>query len=200
MPRDEISWKTLGGGLETTPKDLTRLGSLLLAGAVLSAANVAYLWTGTGWGYAFGFGIGTESGHRRVAKNGSQRGADSFLLIYPDDGIVIAVMANRQALGGGTAPAEAIAERDREADARAAPLADRAVVVLSEIRRDHRPSRGKDLLPPMEDRALVAALVSGDPRGLDGAYRRLRRPPLRLQPHPARTTARRPPTSSRTRS
>ena len=109
VPRDRISWKTLGGGLETTPKDLTRLGSQLLAGAVLSPANVTYLWKGTGWGYAYGFGIGTESGHRRVAKNGSQRGADSFLLIYPDDGIVIAVMANRRALGGGTAPAEAIA-------------------------------------------------------------------------------------------
>lgn len=108
VPRDQISWKTLGGGLETTPKDLTRLGSQLLAGAVLSPANVAYLWTGTGWGYAYGFGTGTESGHRRVAKNGSQRGADAYLLMYPDDGIVIAVMANRKALGG-TAPAEAIA-------------------------------------------------------------------------------------------
>jgi RNA polymerase sigma factor (sigma-70 family) len=27
-------------------------------------------------------------------------------------------------------------------------------------------------VPPVEDRALVAAMVSGDPRGLDGAYRR----------------------------
>ncbi|GIJ74270.1 serine hydrolase [Virgisporangium ochraceum] len=109
VPRDQLSWKTLGGGLETTPKDLTRLGSRLLAGAVLGRGNVEYLWSGTGWGYSYGFGIGSERGHRRAAKNGSQRGADSFWLIYPDDGIVIAVMANRKAPGGGVAPAEAIA-------------------------------------------------------------------------------------------
>jgi CubicO group peptidase (beta-lactamase class C family) len=114
VARDRISWKTLGGGLETTPKDLTRLGSLLLAGAVVSKARVAHMWSGTGWGYAYGFSIGagigpgTEKGHRRVAKNGSQRGADSFWLMYPDDGIVIAVMANRRN-PGGPAPAEAIA-------------------------------------------------------------------------------------------
>jgi CubicO group peptidase (beta-lactamase class C family) len=107
--RDQLSWKTLGGGLETTPKDLTRLGSRLLTGAVLSPARVQHMWGGTGWSYAYGFGVGKEGGHRRVAKNGSQRGADSFWLIYPDDGIVIAVMANRQAPGGRTAPAEAIA-------------------------------------------------------------------------------------------
>lgn len=109
VDRDQLSWKTLGGGLETTPKDLTRLGARLLDGGVLTPANVAYLWKGTGWGYAYGFGVGKENGHLRVAKNGSQRGADSFWLLYPDDGIVIAVMANRKALGGGTAPAEAIA-------------------------------------------------------------------------------------------
>jgi CubicO group peptidase (beta-lactamase class C family) len=108
--RDQISWKTLGGGLETTPKDLTRLGSLLLAGSVVAKTNVEYMWTGTGWSYAYGFGIGKESGHRRVAKNGAQRGADSFLLMYPDDGIVIAVMANRRPFGGQAAPAQAIAD------------------------------------------------------------------------------------------
>jgi CubicO group peptidase (beta-lactamase class C family) len=108
--RDQISWKTLGGGLETTPKDLTRLCSQLLAGNVISKANVEYMWSGTGWGYAYGFGIGTENKHRRVAKNGAQRGADTFLLMYPDDGIVIAVMANRQPFGGQDAPAQAIAD------------------------------------------------------------------------------------------
>jgi CubicO group peptidase (beta-lactamase class C family) len=108
VARDQISWKTLGGGLETTPKDLTRLGSQLLAGAVMTKARVEHMWSGTGWGYAYGFSVGSENKHRRVAKNGSQRGADSFLLMYPDDGIVIAVMANRRSLGG-IAPAEAIA-------------------------------------------------------------------------------------------
>lgn len=108
VPRDQISWKTLGGGLETTPKDLTRLGSRLLAGTVVARARADRMFGGTGWGYAYGFSTGRENGHRRVAKNGSQRGADSFWLMYPDDGIVIAVMANRRSTGG-TAPAEAIA-------------------------------------------------------------------------------------------
>src|SRR6185312_11737448 len=76
VARDRISWKTLGGGLETTPKDLTRLGSRLLAGAVVTPARVGHMFGGTGWGYAYGFGTGSENGHRRVAKNGSQRGAD----------------------------------------------------------------------------------------------------------------------------
>lgn len=44
--------------------------------------------------YALGWCTGTHSGTRAVLKTGVQNGARSFLLIYPDKGIVIAVLTN----------------------------------------------------------------------------------------------------------
>ena len=39
--------------------------------------------------------------HRRVWKSGSQRGADSYLQLFPDDGIVVAVLSNRRGASDG---------------------------------------------------------------------------------------------------
>ena len=50
--------------------------------------------------YAMGWDVGTaDSGQRVVGKSGGQPGAKAYLRIYPDDGIVISVLSNRQ--GGG---------------------------------------------------------------------------------------------------
>ena len=81
---DETSWKTVGGGLESDVRDLARFGDALLAGQIISAANVEYMFSGTGWDYAYGWNIlADDDGHRRVGKSGGGPGVDSYLLMYP---------------------------------------------------------------------------------------------------------------------
>lgn len=98
---DHISWKTLGGGLEASVQDLARFGGKLAAGEILEADSLETMWTppNNESSYALGWSTGEEDGHQVVAKNGAQLGARSYLRIYPDDGIVIAVLSNRK--GGG---------------------------------------------------------------------------------------------------
>lgn len=92
------SWKVLGGGIETSAYELTRFGNKVLNGEIVSAATRDNrLWqavngattTGLAWG------ITTHNGRRIVQHNGSWTGANSFIRIYRDDGLVIAIMANR---------------------------------------------------------------------------------------------------------
>ncbi|HSR34451.1 MAG TPA: serine hydrolase domain-containing protein, partial [Anaerolineae bacterium] len=103
---DDLTWKVLGGGLESSAYDLARFGIMLLDGTILPPGALAAMWTPPdtlgGCGgmaqlsgeYALGWCTGTHSGTRAVLKTGVQNGARSFLLIYPDKGIVIAVLRN----------------------------------------------------------------------------------------------------------
>jgi CubicO group peptidase (beta-lactamase class C family) len=96
---DQISWKVLGGGLESSVEDLARFGDLLIRDRIISQARQDEMWTGTGWSYAYGWNIATVDGRLRVVKDGNQLGARSYLVLYPNDGIVVAVLSNRN--GGG---------------------------------------------------------------------------------------------------
>jgi CubicO group peptidase (beta-lactamase class C family) len=106
---DQTTWKPWSGGVESTAKDMASFGAALLAGQIISPANVEHIWSGTGWSYAYGFDIGSESGHRKATKSGGARGSDAFLQMYPDDGIVIVVLINREELAEADNNAKAIA-------------------------------------------------------------------------------------------
>jgi CubicO group peptidase (beta-lactamase class C family) len=95
---DNLSWKVLGGGLESSVVDYVRFGIKLVDGTILEADSLARLWTrpDTFSGYALGWSTGTDSCQRVVAKDGGQLGSNSYIRIYPDAGIVIAVLTNRQ--------------------------------------------------------------------------------------------------------
>ncbi|GIH03755.1 hypothetical protein Rhe02_18220 [Rhizocola hellebori] len=101
---DEISWKTCGGGLEASVADLASFGDKVLDGDIITPASVEYMWSGTPWSYAYGWGEFAEDGHRAVGKNGGQLGSNAWIQMYPDDGVVIAVLSNRQN-GGHSAEA-----------------------------------------------------------------------------------------------
>jgi CubicO group peptidase (beta-lactamase class C family) len=108
---DEISWKVLGGGLESTAKDLARFADRLQDGSIVE--NPEYIWNGAdqGWGYAYGWDIRSDhNGHRRVGKSGGQLGSDAYLLMYPDDAVAIAVLINREELAEDDDNARRIAE------------------------------------------------------------------------------------------
>lgn len=104
VERDNLSWKLGGGGMEASPMDLARWGTALLDGQILDNDGLTQLWTSPFAAdvsrYANGWSQGTEDGRQVVAKDGSQRGADTYLRIYPSEKVVIAVMTNREAIQG----------------------------------------------------------------------------------------------------
>lgn len=95
LDADDQSWKTCGGGLQASARDLAQFGLRLLDGSVLSAADRTELWTPIG-NRAYGWDVGTaDSGERVVGKAGGQPGANTYWRIYPDDDIQIVVLTNR---------------------------------------------------------------------------------------------------------
>ena len=92
---DNMSNKTLGGGLVSTAPDLVSFANKILDGTILNAAQRTTLWSPIG-SYAYGWDVSTgPGGERLVGKAGGQPGAKSYLRVYPDDGIVVAVLSNR---------------------------------------------------------------------------------------------------------
>jgi CubicO group peptidase (beta-lactamase class C family) len=95
---DNISWKLLGGGCELSTVDYARFGAKLLNGSILGAAALDALWTppDNESNYALGWDTGTHLGEQVVAKSGAQTGAASYIRVYPERGIVIAILSNQR--------------------------------------------------------------------------------------------------------
>jgi CubicO group peptidase (beta-lactamase class C family) len=99
---DDTSWKVLGGGLESSSLDLARFGQQVINGTILSPESRATAWTApdaNNLNYGMGWDLGqtrtATSVRRFVAHSGSQRGAATYLLMYPETGVVITVMSNQ---------------------------------------------------------------------------------------------------------
>jgi CubicO group peptidase (beta-lactamase class C family) len=102
---DNVSWKVLGGGLESSVHDLVRLGAYLLNQTILDEDSLALMWTipdtllstknNQPSSYAYGWNVGTHLGRPIVAKSGGQPGALTYILLYPDDDLAIVVLTNR---------------------------------------------------------------------------------------------------------
>jgi CubicO group peptidase (beta-lactamase class C family) len=78
-----------------------RFGMKLVDGTILGPDALDRLWTPPDAlsRYALGWDTGRDACQRVVAKNGGQLGSNSYIRIYPDAGIVIAVLTNRQSGG-----------------------------------------------------------------------------------------------------
>ncbi|MGE0555040.1 MAG: serine hydrolase domain-containing protein, partial [Gemmatimonadales bacterium] len=94
------SYKWAGGGLLSTPTDLVRMGSGYLQGFIDPAVREV-MWTGQHTasgeptGVAVGWRVGEDFEGRRVVHHaGSMGGARSVLIIYPDEGAVVATTTN----------------------------------------------------------------------------------------------------------
>ncbi|RSM72729.1 hypothetical protein DMB66_04955 [Actinoplanes sp. ATCC 53533] len=96
IPFVDESAKTCGGGMESTVRDLAWFGHRVATGKILSAGSLTAMWQPNPNNYSYGWSMNTESGHRVVAKDGANTGARSYLRMYPDDDIVVAVMSNRR--------------------------------------------------------------------------------------------------------
>jgi CubicO group peptidase (beta-lactamase class C family) len=95
---DDLSWKVLGGGLETSAYDLVRFGAYLVNGTIMNQDALDLMWTrpDTLRNYGYGWDTGTQLGRTVVGKAGAQNGARSYIRIFPDDDLVIAVLSNQR--------------------------------------------------------------------------------------------------------
>jgi len=92
------SWKVLGGGIESSAVDLARFGWKVLNGDIVDAsARDCRMWTqlDPNSGNGIGWGLGTSAGRRIADHGGDARGMDSYIRIYRDEGLVIAILGNR---------------------------------------------------------------------------------------------------------
>ena len=96
--RDDTSWKSAGGGMESDVLDLCRLGHLLVTGRVLRKETVQQMWArqrpDDESGRSNGWVKSSFQGKRTVGHSGSQLGANSYWLIFPDEDVVVAVLTN----------------------------------------------------------------------------------------------------------
>lgn len=104
---DNLSWKVLGGGLESSAYDLLRFGMKTMNGTILNANSFDEMQlapnptncSDPNWGfmgnYALGLQVGTQKGTTVLWKGGNQLGANTHIRIYPDENMVIVVLANR---------------------------------------------------------------------------------------------------------
>jgi CubicO group peptidase (beta-lactamase class C family) len=96
---ENSSWKVYGGGIECNAVDMAWFGWKLLNGQIVKAAardNILFKRVNPNQGTGIAWEIGTDASGRRIAdKNGAWNGARANLRIYRDNGLIIAVMSNR---------------------------------------------------------------------------------------------------------
>lgn len=100
-PYVDNSNKWAGGGFLSTPSDLVIFGSAFLKPGFLKQETIDLLWKPqqTADGKSTGYGIGWSSavdtaGRRVVSHSGGAMAANSLLLIYPAQKLVVAVITN----------------------------------------------------------------------------------------------------------
>jgi len=82
------------GALYSTTGDLLRWEQGLFGGKVLKPESLAKMTTPFKEDYAFGLGVITKDGRKRIAHGGGIEGFNTSLTYYPEDKLVVAVLAN----------------------------------------------------------------------------------------------------------
>jgi D-alanyl-D-alanine carboxypeptidase len=121
IPPLDVSWFGGAGSLCATASDLVRWEQALWGGKIVSAvsrgmmheaARISTDKAADGVLYGFGRELGSLHGHSKIAHPGTGAGISAILSHYPDDNLVIAVLANTN---GGDVP------HARDIEARLAP-------------------------------------------------------------------------------
>ena len=92
---------TADGSIYLTALDMTKWDGALTPGGLLSAASLDALWTpvrlndGSTHPYGFGWTVGRRNGRRLVEHGGAWQGFVSHIYRLLDDGLTVAVFANR---------------------------------------------------------------------------------------------------------
>ena len=108
VPDWDYSHNMAGGNMYSTAGDLARLGSALLKPGLLSRESFDLLYTRTKFAkgtadMSYGLFVSDSSAaHRRLSIGGSNAGLQAGLVIYPDDDLVIVVLANTWGIGSSS--------------------------------------------------------------------------------------------------
>jgi CubicO group peptidase (beta-lactamase class C family) len=101
-PYVDNSYKWAGGGFLSTAEDLVRFGDAMINGDFLTPATRDELFTslrttgGERTGYGLGFFVGTDdAGRRTVGHSGGSVGGTTQFIMYPEQDVVVALIANR---------------------------------------------------------------------------------------------------------
>ena len=101
-PKVDLSDRWPSGGFLSTVSDLARFGSGILRSDFLSDAMRAELFTpqklanGTATNVGLAWRVASDSAGRRFVHHGGEAmGGRAFLLVYPDQRVVVAMMANQ---------------------------------------------------------------------------------------------------------
>lgn len=98
----DTSNKIPGGGMIATAGDLVRFALALNVGKLVKPETRDLMFTeqqprgGKTAHYGMGWTIGRFEGRRLVSHGGGQQGISTFLMLFPDDGVAVAVMLNRE--------------------------------------------------------------------------------------------------------
>jgi len=114
-PATDPSFKLPGAGFLSTAEDMARFGAALLGGELLSDRAKREFFTpvplrdGTPTPYALGFQVLKEDRRRLLLQPGGGPGIAGWLAIYPDDGVVVAILSNATGAPLGDAVRRAVA-------------------------------------------------------------------------------------------
>ncbi|MHB1224785.1 MAG: serine hydrolase domain-containing protein [Gemmatimonadaceae bacterium] len=100
-PYVDQSNKWAGGGFVSNSEDIARFGWAHVAGGILKPATIALLTTsqhlrsGEPTGYGIGWSSGIDgAGRRWIGHTGSSVGGRAVLVVYPEQRVVVAALAN----------------------------------------------------------------------------------------------------------
>ena len=101
-PYVDNSYKWAGGGFLSTAEDLVRFGEAMINGGFFAPETRETLFTsletngGERTGYGLGFFVGTDdAGRRTVGHSGGSVGGTTQFVMYPEQDVVVALIANR---------------------------------------------------------------------------------------------------------
>lgn len=105
------SLKWAGGGFVSTAEDLVTFANALLEGRLLKPETVRLLWTsqktsdGKDTEYGLGWGVSRDAkGRLRVSHSGGAQGGTAYLVVYPDERLVAAMIVNSDESFTGRTP------------------------------------------------------------------------------------------------
>ena len=105
------SYKWAGGGFLSTAEDLVTFANVLLEGKLLKPETVKLLWTsqktadGKETEYGIGWGVRRDAkGRLRISHSGGAQGGTAYLVIYPDQRLVAAMIVNSDESFTGQTP------------------------------------------------------------------------------------------------
>ncbi len=100
-PFADNSYKWAGGGFLSTTEDLAEFADAMMNGRLLKPETIKLLWTsqktrdGKETEYGIGWGVERDkAGRRMISHGGGSVGGTAYLLMYPDNDLIVAVLVN----------------------------------------------------------------------------------------------------------